>query len=66
MANPILDVQNLTKSFGERVLFANINFSIADGQHVGLIAKNGKGKSTLLSIPRFPEIQIRNGPAFCD
>lgn len=50
MANPILDVQNLTKSFGERVLFANINFSIADGQHVGLIAKNGKGKSTLLSI----------------
>lgn len=50
MANPILDVQNLTKSFGERVLFRNINFSIAEGQHVGLIAQNGTGKSTLLSM----------------
>ena len=50
MANPILDVQNLTKSFGERVLFRNINFSISEGQHVGLIAQNGTGKSTLLSM----------------
>lgn len=50
MANPILDVQNLTKSFGERVLFRNISFSIAEGQHVGLIAQNGTGKSTLLSM----------------
>lgn len=50
MANPILDVQNLTKSFGERILFRNINFSIAEGQHVGLIAQNGTGKSTLLSM----------------
>jgi ATP-binding cassette subfamily F protein uup len=50
MANPILDVQNLTKSFGERMLFKDISFSIAEGQHVGLIAQNGKGKSTLLSI----------------
>ena len=50
MANPILDVQNLTKSFGERMLFKDICFSIAEGQHVGLIAQNGKGKSTLLSI----------------
>lgn len=50
MANPILDIQNLTKSFGERVLFRNISFSVAEGQHVGLIAQNGTGKSTLLSM----------------
>lgn len=50
MANPILDIQDLTKSFGERVLFRNISFSIAEGQHVGLIAQNGTGKSTLLSM----------------
>lgn len=49
-ANPYLDVQNLTKSFGALVLFENISFSIAEGQRVGLIAKNGTGKSTLLSI----------------
>ncbi len=48
--NPYLDVQNLTKSFGALVLFENISFSIAEGQKVGLIAKNGTGKSTLLSI----------------
>ena len=47
---PYLDVQNLTKSFGAQVLFKDISFSIAEGQHVGLIAKNGTGKSTLLSI----------------
>ena len=47
---PYLDVQNLTKSFGALVLFRNICFSIAEGQKVGLIAKNGTGKSTLLSI----------------
>ena len=45
-----MDVQNLTKSFGSLVLFENISFSIAEGQKVGLIAKNGTGKSTLLSI----------------
>ncbi|MFC2711691.1 ribosomal protection-like ABC-F family protein [Hoylesella oralis] len=52
MANPIpyLDVQNLTKSFGAQVLFSDISFSIAEGQRVGLIAQNGTGKSTLLSI----------------
>lgn len=48
--NPYLDVQNLTKSFGALMLFENISFSIAEGQKVGLIAKNGTGKSTLLSI----------------
>ena len=48
--NPYLDVQNLTKSFGALVLFKGISFSIAEGQKVGLIAKNGTGKSTLLSV----------------
>ena len=47
---PYLDVQNLTKSFGAQVLFENISFSVAEGQKVGLIARNGTGKSTLLSI----------------
>ena len=47
---PYLDVQHLTKSFGSLILFEDINFSVAEGQHVGLIAKNGTGKSTLLSI----------------
>ena len=48
--NPYLDVQHLTKSFGSLVLFHDISFSVAEGQKVGLIAKNGTGKSTLLSI----------------
>ena len=47
---PFLDVQGLTKSFGSLLLFEDISFSIAEGQRVGLIAKNGTGKSTLLSI----------------
>lgn len=47
---PYLDVQNLTKSFGAQILFKDISFSIAEGQHVGLVAQNGTGKSTLLSI----------------
>lgn len=47
---PYIDVQNLSKSFGAHVLFENISFSISEGQHVGLIAKNGTGKTTLLSI----------------
>ena len=47
---PYLDVQHLTKSFGTLMLFRDISFSIAEGQKVGLIAKNGTGKSTLLSI----------------
>ncbi len=48
--NPYLDVQHLTKSFGALTLFRDISFSIGEGQRVGLIAKNGTGKSTLLSI----------------
>lgn len=47
---PYLDVQNLTKRFGAQVLFQNISFSIAEGQKVGLIARNGTGKSTLMSV----------------
>ena len=45
-----LDVQNLSKSFGALQLFKDISFSVAEGQKVGLIAKNGSGKSTILSI----------------
>lgn len=47
---PYLDVQNLTKSFGAQVLFDSISFSIAEGQKVGLVARNGTGKSTLMSV----------------
>lgn len=47
---PYLDVQNLTKRFGAQVLFDNISFSIAEGQKVGLMARNGTGKSTLMSV----------------
>lgn len=47
---PYLDIQNLTKSFGAHVLFQDISFCVAEGQKIGLVAKNGTGKSTLLSI----------------
>ncbi len=47
---PYLDVQTLTKRFGAQVLFENISFSIAEGQKVGLVARNGTGKSTLMSV----------------
>ncbi len=47
---PYLDVQNLTKRFGAQVLVENISFSIAEGQKVGLVARNGTGKSTLMSV----------------
>lgn len=50
MAVPYMDVQNLSKRFGAQVLFNHINFSITEGQRVGLVAQNGTGKSTLLSI----------------
>lgn len=52
MANqvPYLDVQNLTKRFGAQVLFEGISFSISEGQKVGLVARNGTGKSTLMSV----------------
>ena len=50
MPTPFLDVQNVSKSFGERTLFHNISFSVAEGQQIGLIAQNGTGKTTLLSM----------------
>ena len=50
MANPYLQVDGLTKSFGDLVLFQGINFGVAEGQRIGLIAKNGSGKTTLLNI----------------
>lgn len=50
LMSPILQVENLTKSFGDLVLFENISFGLVEGQRVGLIAKNGSGKSTLLNI----------------
>ena len=50
MTVPYLQIDNLTKSFGDLALFENISFGIAEGQRVGLIAKNGSGKTTLLNI----------------
>ena len=50
MGQPVLQVENLTKSFGDLVLFNRIAFGLAEGERVGLIAKNGSGKSTLLHI----------------
>lgn len=47
---PYLQVENLTKSFGDLVLFQDLSFGIAEGQRIGLIAKNGTGKTTLLNI----------------
>lgn len=47
---PLVDIQNVSKRFGERVLFENISFSIGEKQKVGLIAQNGTGKTTLLSM----------------
>ena len=47
---PMLEARNVTKSFGSLVLFEDLCFSVAQGQKVGLVAKNGTGKSTLLSI----------------
>jgi ABC transport system ATP-binding/permease protein len=46
----ILDARDLSKSYGGRTLFAGVNFSLADGEKVGVIGRNGSGKSTLLRI----------------
>ena len=65
--NPYLEVMALTKRIGERVLFHDISFTINEKEHVGLIAKNGTGKTTLLSIIAGKEgydggkIVMRNG-----
>ena len=45
-----LQVEHLTKSFGDKVLFSDISFGLSEGQKVALIAKNGMGKTTLLNI----------------
>lgn len=47
---PCLQIESLTKSFGDLVLFENFSLGIGEGQRVGLIAKNGTGKTTLLNI----------------
>ena len=64
--NTILDVQNVSKRFGARELFANLSFSIAEGQKVGLIARNGTGKSTLLSILTGRESQDEGAIVYCN
>ncbi|KEF37972.1 hypothetical protein M670_02728 [Schinkia azotoformans MEV2011] len=46
----ILSVENLSKSFGDKTLFNNISFSVAEKQRIGIIGVNGTGKSTLLKI----------------
>ncbi len=50
MANPLLQIDSLTKTFGDLLLFREISFGIAEGDKIGLIAKNGTGKTTLLNI----------------
>ncbi|MCM1518098.1 MAG: ABC-F family ATP-binding cassette domain-containing protein [Pseudoflavonifractor sp.] len=50
MAASYLQVENLTKSYGDRVLFADVTFGVNEGDKIGIIAKNGTGKSTLLGI----------------
>ena len=45
-----LQVENLTKSYGDLVLFDNISFTIGEGQRIALIGRNGSGKTTLLNI----------------
>ncbi len=65
--NPFLQVSGLTRSVGDRLLFADVSFGIAQGQRVGLIAQNGTGKSTLLNIlsgrdvPDSGTVVYRNG-----
>ena len=50
MPSPYLEIKGLTKRIGHRVLFEDVSFTINEREHIGLIAKNGTGKSTLLSI----------------
>lgn len=50
MAAPLLSAEGLTKSYGTRLLFGDLTFGISEGDKIGVVAKNGTGKSTLLSI----------------
>ena len=45
-----LSVENISKSYGERILFKNISFGINEGQKIGFVAKNGTGKTSILNI----------------
>ena len=56
MSQVLISVENLTKSYSEKLLFQNINFSISEGQKIALVAHNGVGKSTLLNIITGAEI----------
>ena len=66
MANPYLEIQGLTKRIGHRVLFENISFTVNEREHIGLIAKNGTGKSTLLSIIAGKESDDGGKMVFCN
>ena len=48
--NSILQIEGITKSYGDRILFAGVTLGIGEGEKIGLIAKNGTGKSTLMKI----------------
>lgn len=50
VANPLLQIEALTKSFGDRILFQDVSFGISEGDKIGLVAQNGVGKTTLLNI----------------
>lgn len=64
---PYLQVEDLTKSYGDRLLFDSVTFGVNEGDKIGLIAKNGTGKSTLLRIlsgaeaPDSGSVTFRNG-----
>lgn len=64
---PYLQVEDLTKSYGDRMLFDSVTFGVNEGDKIGLIAKNGTGKSTLLRIlsgaeaPDSGSVTFRNG-----
>ena len=67
MAAPLLSVEGLTKSYGVRLLFGDLSFGISEGDKIGIVARNGSGKSTMLRIiaghesPDSGRIVARNG-----
>jgi len=64
MAHPLLQIDTLTKSFGDLLLFRNISFGIAEGDKIGLIARNGSGKTTLLNIIAGKRVMTTEGWCF--